>query len=1099
MRLPLPLACLLMCLGASCSRHATAPAKADAVTSARAPSVPGPPPTREPYVEPVEPKLEPPDPIVIRCTSQEYPDGWAGLRSCLNGAQAHLQEVYDAGHKMGAARPPTINPAWAIPGWYFSSAGLDSNTGVDSGHPLRHHYELYGRWETDSPLTPTPQVTSLTWLTDQAATILLAIADPLHVRCAGFGQVNIIGTPSVTASGTLSNVTNLSRAAGSFAQATLSSFSSPLAHPFIIDSTANAAMSVQTLIASGPSAGLYSFTTPMTHSLWPVSGSFVALPAEVSIANGDAYTIVSPSLVAITSLDSANMCSYGVAGIRNAGPLTVNAGAPLSIRVSESEMDSTASNGANVVGTAEQFANSQVGGQLAGAWITGGLVNGNTTWSGDGAMDGDVSLQNIQLIRNGGRVFFGTVSTHHLILIGGGGLLSPRSRGPLPDSPYVAPGSEQIWVDTENGVFPTAQNSFCNGGLFEYGPTAASTFTGPNAPVFAFNETECNVTWGIAVDTSVVPAQEYAGRALSVAQLDTSIAAGGFGGYAKGLDQGVYLSSTVATTLPSPGPYVAKIGNGGTGLDAGCPDGSVYEGTGAAGPMQCGPAGCPSGQYLGGSGLTCSTPAGTGATCPINLATCTTGLLPYSSLSGTPTLPTVAGGTDITVTGGPAYTVALTPCANGQILQTVSGVQTCVTVSGDMTLAAGGAATLASVTTAGTTGDATHVAQVTIDVNGRTTTAVPVLITPAYSSITGTPTLPSVVAGTAISVSGGPAYTVNNTGVTSVAGGTGISVSSATGNVTISNTGGGLSCPIDLASCVTGITAVSHGGTGITSCGANQFVEGSGGSGAFGCAAAVNLGSQTTGTLDVTHGGTGVNSLPAHSVALGEGTSPLSSVGPCATSGQPILSNGAGADPSCQALNLGAGSSIVTGVLPGANQGCQTLAGDVIGNTCGSTVTKLWTNALANVAPTNGQVLTWNSGGLAWTPQSPPGFLGVDYGSGGAVISSTSIVQLAHLVDTISGSGLALLDITYNIAATDVFSNVVTFGESTDAAFSIVNPVQANVPAGSVFGGTSFTQASQKLLLSSLSPGNHTFYFLAQLASAPGSSYSSSVQVINRF
>ncbi len=66
-------------------------------------------------------------------------------------------------------------------------------------------------------------------------------------------------------------------------------------------------------------------------------------------------------------------------------------------------------------------------------------------------------------------------------------------------------------------------------------------------------------------------------------------------------------------------------------------------------------------------------------------------------------------------------------------------------------------------------------ASITVDAKG--------IVTSASSN-----TLPTVTAGTAISVTGGPAYTINNTGVTSVIAGTGISVSSATGDVTITNT-----------------------------------------------------------------------------------------------------------------------------------------------------------------------------------------------------------------------------------------------------------------------------------------------------------------------
>lgn len=55
---------------------------------------------------------------------------------------------------------------------------------------------------------------------------------------------------------------------------------------------------------------------------------------------------------------------------------------------------------------------------------------------------------------------------------------------------------------------------------------------------------------------------------------------------------------------------------------------------------------------------------------------------------------------------------------------------------------------------------------------------------------------------------------------------------------------------------------------------------------------------QTYGTLGAAFGGTGATTLAAHGVLVGEGTSPVVSLGACAT-GQLIMGQGASADPTC--------------------------------------------------------------------------------------------------------------------------------------------------------------------------------------------------------
>ena len=145
-------------------------------------------------------------------------------------------------------------------------------------------------------------------------------------------------------------------------------------------------------------------------------------------------------------------------------------------------------------------------------------------------------------------------------------------------------------------------------------------------------------------------------------------------------------------------------------------------------------------------------------------------------------------------------------------------------------------------------------------------------------------------------------------------------------------------------------------------------------------ASAITLsGAQVTGTLPVGKGGTGISSTPpAGAVAYGNGTTQAyTTVG---TTGQPLLSSGAGA-PAFGALNLaGAG---VTGVLPALNQAAQSMGGDVTGTTAASTVAKIQGRDVDATAPTAGQVYAWS--GSAWAPADVTGGGGGGSGGGGGL------------------------------------------------------------------------------------------------------------------
>lgn len=100
------------------------------------------------------------------------------------------------------------------------------------------------------------------------------------------------------------------------------------------------------------------------------------------------------------------------------------------------------------------------------------------------------------------------------------------------------------------------------------------------------------------------------------------------------------------------------------------------------------------------------------------------------------------------------------------------------------------------------------------------------------------------------------------------------------------------------------------------------------------------------GTVAVPYGGTGRSSLSSGSLLLGNGTSGVAFLDP--EDGKIPVGNGAGF--AMQAVN-GDGTLSAAAAL---------------------TVTRLQGRAVANTAPTNGHVLTWNSGASQWEPAAIP-------------------------------------------------------------------------------------------------------------------------------
>ena len=96
--------------------------------------------------------------------------------------------------------------------------------------------------------------------------------------------------------------------------------------------------------------------------------------------------------------------------------------------------------------------------------------------------------------------------------------------------------------------------------------------------------------------------------------------------------------------------------------------------------------------------------------------------------------------------------------------------------------------------------------------------------------------------------------------------------------------------------------------------------------------------------------------------------------------------NGSGLVPANNLPTLGA----IAGTLAATQM--PTLTGDISNTGLGTAVVGLQNRAVANTAPTNGQVLTWNAAGSAWQPVTPIGTAGGLVNPGGTPAPNTVLI-----------------------------------------------------------------------------------------------------------
>jgi hypothetical protein len=455
-----------------------------------------------------------------------------------------------------AGGPLGPNPNWLVPNWYIdpsnvSGTASDNNNGTTAATALIHYRELVRRWGTVSPLLA--QQTVLTFLSDQPdqtdPVILRPIMEPGSL-------LNVIGTPVTVASGSLGAVTAKNRATSTLLQANIGAAAAG-SQGFMLFDTSQTARSFVDSVAGNVVTLTQPFAPSVTAPPAWWAGGASGSPAQVnSYTTGDSFQTIRLTKIYIQVFCPTTIGDWP-ASLRGTLAMLGQIWVPdptngaqsfltnPTTRITECRIDSffqAETTGSNVV--AEQLFNSWLpnGGSFGLTSIYGGAIN--TISAGTAYLHGTVVGADALL--------HGTVLTE-----------------PADGTSQVVSLLDSVFLDgtldvSSNVKLGNAPNYGAGGVLYGtytvdahlasfvfYDGTATGVFLG--TPTLQIN----GIAKASAYDRSIDPGALHSGRTLSVAQLDATIASGGFGGVAlgNGLDAGFLATTSLSdTSVPTPTP-----------------------------------------------------------------------------------------------------------------------------------------------------------------------------------------------------------------------------------------------------------------------------------------------------------------------------------------------------------------------------------------------------------------------------------------------------------------------------------------------------------------------------------------------------------------
>lgn len=283
--------------------------------------------------------------------------------------------------------------------------------------------------------------------------------------------------------------------------------------------------------------------------------------------------------------------------------------------------------------------------------------------------------------------------------------------------------------------------------------------------------------------------------------------------------------------------------------------------------------------------------------------------------------------------------------------------------------------------------------------------------------------------------------------------------------------GGAAALPVwTAASSASSITLTGDTGGALTS---NSFTLTAGTTGlSFGGAGTTET---LSGTLVVSNGGTGRATLTAHDLLIGNGTTAVTLLAPSATTGIPLISQGAASDPA-----------FGTAVVAGGGTGNTTFTAFSL-IAAGTTATGAFQNVVGT--GTTGQILVATTGALpVWTAAGSASSISITGNTGGALTgnaftfsggttglsfggSGSTETLSGTLVVANGGTGVA----SFNINGA-VFSNTTTTGALSAATLTsgqlliggTTTPAAASLTAGA---GISITPGNNSITISSIGAG----------------------------